>query len=112
MLLSTAAAGGDSSVRAWIATEPTPQGVRIVPYAQASEARQLRYEFVSSKEGRSGRSDSRQAGQVTVDCCAPKALVRLGLSVQPGERYTLTLRVFDRDTLVAEDRVVYPVDRI
>lgn len=112
MLLSTAAAGGDSSVRAWIATEPTPQGVRVVPYAQAQEAHRLRYELISTKEGASGRSNSRQAGQVAVDCCEPKALVQLRLSVQPGERYTLTLKVFDNGTLVAEDRIIFPVDII
>ena len=112
MLLSTAAAGGESTVVAWIATEPTPQGVRVIPYAQAQEPHKLRYEFISTKEGASGRSDSRQAGQVAVDCCEPKALVHLRLSVQQGERYTLTLKVFDDGKLVAEDRVIFPVDII
>ena len=112
MMLSNTAVSGDASVRAWIATEPTPQGVRVIPYAQAKEAHKLRYEFISTKEGASGRSNSRQAGQVAVDCCEPKALVQLRLSVQPGERYILTLKVFDNGTLVAEDRVIFPVDII
>ena len=112
MLLSTAAMGGESTVRAWIATEPTPQGVRVIPYAQAREPHTLRYELISAKEGVSGHSNSRQAGQVSVDCCEPKALVQLRLSIQPGERYTLILRLFDNGSLVAEDRLIFPVETI
>lgn len=112
MLLSTAAMGGESTVRAWIATEPTPEGVRVIPYAQTRESHKLRYELISAKEGASGRSDSRQTGQVVVDCCEPKALVQLRLSIHPGERYALILRLFDNGTLVAEDQVIFPVEMI
>lgn len=111
-MLLCATAAGDAGVRAWIATEPTPQGVRVKPYVQATGGMlHLRYELLSTKHGVTGNSNSRQSGPVMVACCDPRLLAQLQLSVQPGEHYTLALRLFDNRSLVAEAQIIYPADR-
>jgi hypothetical protein len=80
----------------------------VVPVIAGPAGRQLRYEMVSSKQGRSGRSNTSQSGGVTVGVDGSAKLSTLRLGVGADDRYLVTVKVFDRGKLVAEDALRYP----
>lgn len=80
----------------------------IVPYAAAPAGSRLRYEMVSGKEGGAGKSSTRQSGTVQVGESGSARLAILSLGVNPQDRYTVTVKLFDGRTLVAEDKLEYP----
>jgi len=67
----------------------------------------LRYEMTSTKLGASGRSVTRQSGQVAADA-AGAALATLRLGVGEGDRYEISVKVYADGKLVAEQVLQHP----
>ena len=80
----------------------------VSPRLQGPPGAALRYEMSSSKSGAAGRSTTSQGGRVSLDAGGSGALSSLSLGVQPGDRYVVTVKVFDGARLVAEDALQVP----
>lgn len=80
----------------------------LIPVIAAPAGIRLRYEMISSKEGASGHSSTRQAGGVMVGADGTATLSTLRLGVGVADHYVITVRVFDGATVVAEQQVRHP----
>ena len=80
----------------------------VSPVIAAPAGSRLRYEMISSKEGRSGKSDTSQSGGVMVSADGSAKLSTLSLGVDANDRYLITVKVYDGGKLVAEDALRYP----
>ena len=107
-LLTSLAASGHNSHRAWIETTREGEQLLAVPTIEAAHDAALRYELVSSKVGDANLASTRQAGSVVLKGGQTRSLTRLRLSIGRHDQYSLTLRLYEDGKLVAEDLVTYP----
>jgi hypothetical protein len=105
-----AAAGAiNGQHRAWIEQFYDSGSLIILPRVSAGHNAKLRYELSSIKSDSNGNaSTSRQSNSVKLTQGQSKTLSRLSLNINPGDRYLLTLKVYEGTQLVAEDVVTYP----
>lgn len=80
----------------------------INPTVNSPKQETLRYELISSKQGTNGTSRTNQSGTVTTQASQPISLATLKLAVSKSDHYTITLRVYADDILVAKDEIHYP----
>jgi len=80
----------------------------VVPVIAAPAGSRLRYEMISSKDGSSGSSSTRQGGGVMVGADGTAKLSTLKLGVGADDHYLITVRVYDGAKLVAEQRMRHP----
>lgn len=80
----------------------------VVPVIAAAPGSQLRYELISSKEGHSGNSNTRQSGGVMVGAEGSAKLSTLRLGVGADDRYLISVKVYDGAKLVAEQVLRHP----
>lgn len=80
----------------------------MAPHIRAPAGSALRYEMVAAKSGASGNTSTRQGGQVRVDDSQTAALSKVSLSLDPDSRCTVSIKVFEGATLVAEGAFTYP----
>lgn len=99
---------GNDDYQVWMEAEAQGSRLDVVPYVTAERTARLRYELVFTKQGRSGRASSRQSATVVVSGRTPRALSRLGLSLQEGDRYEISLQAYVHDRLVAAETLHYP----
>lgn len=109
LLLANAGASiAQSPVEAWLESSPTEGRLKITAFARGGPHASARYELLSEKSGTSGKSTTRQAGAFNLKCCEPVPLSHLSLGLNPGDRYLITLRLLEGDTLLAEKVLSYP----
>ncbi|MEN8177690.1 MAG: curli-like amyloid fiber formation chaperone CsgH [Pseudomonadota bacterium] len=96
------------SHRAWLEKSYDGERLVVAAYVEAAHAVKLNYKLVSSKSGKSGNSNTKQAGSVTVADGETHRLMQLRLGVNKQDRYDLKLQVFEQGQLVAEDSLSYP----
>jgi hypothetical protein len=80
----------------------------VVPYVESSAAAILRYRLVSTKQGKAGSSTTNQEGTVRLACCQPQAVSSLSLSVDPADRYVISVTLFEGGHIVAQETLRYP----
>ena len=80
----------------------------IHPIVSSSQQETLRYELVSAKQGKSGRSQTSQSGNVLTEPRQPTMLSTLRLGVDDADQYTIILRIYADNNLVATDEVQHP----
>ena len=80
----------------------------VLPTVNSPKQETLRYELVSAKQGTSGSSQTSQSGKVTTQAGQPLSLSTLKLGVNESDHYTITLRVYADNILVAKDEIHYP----
>jgi hypothetical protein len=80
----------------------------VSPVIAAPAGSRLRYEMISSKQGRSGKSNTSQSGAVTIGADGSGKLSTLRLGVGRDERYLVTVKVYDDGKLVAEQVLRHP----
>jgi hypothetical protein len=98
----------ETGYRLWLDTSTSGKMLTVVPHIAAPSAATLRYEIVSTKRGKSGRSSTSQSGRIAVDKEGTGTFAKLSLGVGPDDRYTIAVRVFDGTTMVAEQTLEYP----
>jgi thin aggregative fimbriae synthesis protein len=98
----------ETGYRLWLDTSTSGRTLIVVPHIVAPAAARLRYEIVSTKRGRSGKSDTRQSGTIAVDAQGSGTFAKLSLGVDADDRYTIAVKVYDGVKLVAEQSVDYP----
>ncbi len=87
---------------------PQPGKVSVTALARGGPLASARYELKSEKAAGGSRSTTRQSGSLKLACCEPVTLSHLSLGIRPGERYTITLRLFDGEALLVEKILLYP----
>jgi len=80
----------------------------VVPQLAAPAGSRLRYEMASTKEGASGKSITKQSGHVAVGEVGLATISSLSLRVAAQDRYTITMKLFDGEKLVAQQTLQYP----
>ena len=80
----------------------------VAPRISAPPGTQLRYEIVSTKVGTAGKSSTSQSGRVAVGPGGSASLSTLKLGVASGDRYSVLVKVFEGQKLVAEQTLQYP----
>ena len=83
--------------------------LKVAPIVTAPAGAKLRYDVTTTRTGRSGNSNSRQSGNVTVgDDWQGHRFRRLRVSVSPQDRYEVRVEVFDGARVVASETLRHP----
>lgn len=82
--------------------------LEIAPTITAPPGTRLRYEVETIKSGRSGNSNSSQAGSVTVGEDGSASLSQMALSLGAQDRAEVSVKVYDGARLVASKRYKHP----
>jgi hypothetical protein len=82
--------------------------LRVEPVLAGPGGKTLRYEMNLRREGKGGTSATSQAGTVHLDGAGKGQFAYNSLSVNPGDRYAITVKVYDGDRLVASEQTVEP----
>jgi thin aggregative fimbriae synthesis protein len=82
--------------------------LQVSPTVQGPAGAALRYEVKTVREGAAGRSNSSQSGNVRLGQDGSAKLATTSVSVTPQDRYRISVRVLERDKVVAEEEVLYP----
>ena len=88
-------------IRGWIETERSGVNLRFTGFVQSDAAGEIRFELSVTKQGRSGRSESRQAGRLRLEAGVPRRLSQSSVSIADGDEYCAQLALYQADTLVA-----------
>lgn len=83
----------------------------ISPQIQSPFKRELRYEISSHLNGKSGRSSTRQSGMLTTTAGEWLPVSTLRLTCHPEDRCEITLRLWDQEQLVTEERYIPSLHR-
>jgi len=82
--------------------------LKIAPVISAPAGAKLRYDVTTTRTGRSGNSNSRQSGNVTVGDAGKASLSQVSVSVSPQDRYEVRVEIFDGARVVASETLRHP----
>jgi hypothetical protein len=82
--------------------------LKVAPIVMAPPGANLHYEVTTTRTGRSGNSNSRQSGNVTVGDDGKASLSRVSVSLSEQDRYEVQVEVYDRGRLVATETLRHP----
>ena len=82
--------------------------LKVAPVVTAPAGAKLRYDMTTTRTGRSGNSDSRQSGNVTVGDDGKAALSQVAVSVSPQDQYVVHVEVYDGAQVVASKTLRHP----
>lgn len=98
----------DSAYRVDIGTSTQDGGLRIQPHVFGPAGKALRYEMNVRRAAGAGKANISQSGTVRLDSDGKGALSSSAVTLAPGERYDMTVRLFDGSRLVAEQTASRP----
>jgi len=76
--------------------------LKVAPRVSGPPGAQLRYEIEVRRQGAGNSSDNRQSGTVVLDDSGAGRLATSAVSVQPGESFTVNVKVYEGERLAAE----------
>ena len=82
--------------------------LKVAPIITAPAGANLRYDVTTTRTGRSGNSNSRQSGNVTVGHDGTASLSQVAVSVSEQDRYQVHVDVYDGKRLVASETLKHP----
>ena len=82
--------------------------LKVAPVISAPAGAQLRYDMTTTRTGRSGNSNSRQSGNVTVGDDGKATLSQVAVNVSPQDRYEVRVEVFEGERVVAAKTLTHP----
>jgi len=82
--------------------------LKVAPIVTAPAGAKLRYDVTTTRTGRSGNSNSRQSGNVTVGNDGKASLSQVAVSVSEQDRYEVQVEVYDGQRLVAAETLRHP----
>ena len=82
--------------------------LRVEPLLAGPGGKTLRYEMNIRREGKSGTSATSQSGTLRLDGAGKGQFAYNSLSVNPGDRYSITVKVYEGERLVASEQAVEP----
>ena len=84
--------------------------LKVAPVVSAPAGAKLRYDMTTTRTGRSGNSNSRQSGNVTVGDDGKAALSQVAVNVSPQDRYVVHVEVYEGERVVAAKTLRHPKD--
>jgi Thin aggregative fimbriae synthesis protein len=100
-------AWADASWRLDPGAELRDGNLRVEPKVSGRPGASVRYEIDVRRRG-SGSSNSSQSGRARLGENGEATLASTSVSVRPGDRYDVEVRVYDGDRLVAHRTVEHP----
>ncbi|SEM96201.1 curli-like amyloid fiber formation chaperone CsgH [Nitrosomonas marina] len=92
-----------AEIKLWIEKDVALDNqVTITPYAKALRTCNLRYTLEVDKQGKSGRSSTRQSGKLLLQPNQPKAISTSSFNLKANDHYQIRFKLFDKNKLVAE----------
>jgi len=82
--------------------------LKVAPVVSAPAGAKLRYDMTTTRTGRSGNSNSRQSGNVTVGDDGKASLSQLAVNVSPQDQYIVQVEVYDGAQVVASKTLRHP----
>ena len=82
--------------------------LKVSPVVTAPAGKELRYDMVTTRTGRSGSHNSRQSANITVGEDGRAALSQVVVSVTEQDRYDVKVEVYEGSRLVAAETLRYP----
>ena len=82
--------------------------LRVTPRVSGPPGERLRYEIAVRREGAGNSGDNRQSGTLVLDGDGSARLGTTVVSVQPGESYSVNVKIYEGDRLAAERSVSGP----
>ena len=76
--------------------------LKVAPRVSGPPGARLRYEIEVRKGGSGNSSDNRQSGTVVLDGAGSARLATSTVSVQPGEAFSVNVKIFEGERLAAE----------
>ena len=106
--LAACAAALAADYRLDLGTSVRGGSLKVEPHITGPAGKALRYEMVVTRESQGGRSNSQQSGSVRLDERGAADLASNAMSITPGDKYRVEVRVFDADRLVAHESAHRP----
>lgn len=76
--------------------------LKVAPRVSGPPGARLRYEIEVRREGAGNTSDNRQSGTVVLDEAGTARLATSAVSVQPGQSFSVNVKIFEGERLAAE----------
>ena len=108
LLLSASALANAPGYDLSLGAEARDGTLKVAPVVTAPAGTQLRYDVITTRTGRSGNSNSRQSGNVTVGSEGKASLSQVAVSVGEQDRYEVRVEVYDSGRLVASETLRHP----
>ena len=107
-LFSAAALANAPGYDLSLGTEARAGTLKVAPVVTAPAGAKLRYDVTTTRVGSSGKSTSRQSGNVTVGGDGKASLSQVAISVSEQDRYEVRVEVYDGAKLVASETLTHP----
>lgn len=91
-----------------LGAEARDGSLTVAPIVTAPAGAKLRYDVTTTRTGRSGNSNSRQSGNVTVGDDGKASLSQVAVSVRPQDQYVVHVEVYDGAQVVASKTLRHP----
>ena len=108
LLLPAAALANTPGYEVSLGAELRGGSLHVSPTITAPAGKKLRYDVVTTRTGRSGNSNSRQSGDVSVGQDGKASLSQVSVSVTPQDRYEVRVELYDGAQLVASESLRHP----
>jgi hypothetical protein len=108
LLVCASALAADPAYRLDLGISMSSGTLRVEPVVAGPAGKTLRYEMSVRREGKGGSSATSQAGSVRLDGTGKGQFAYNSLSVGPGDRYVISVKVYEGDRLVASEQAVEP----
>src|SRR5687768_18576042 len=107
-LLSSIASANAPGYDLSLGAEARGGTLKVAPIVTAPAGAKLHYDVTTTRTGRSGNSNSRQSGNVTVGDDGKASLSQVAVSVSEQDRYEVHVDVYDGGRLVASETLKHP----
>lgn len=82
--------------------------LKVAPRVSGPPGARLRYEIEVRRDGPGNSSDNRQSGTVVLDSAGTARLATSAVSVQPGQSFSVNVKIFEGERLAAERSIRGP----
>jgi hypothetical protein len=82
--------------------------LRVAPRVSGPPGERLRYEIAVRREGAGNSADNRQSGTLVLDARGAARLATTVVSVQPGESFSVNVKIYEGQRLAVERSVSGP----
>jgi hypothetical protein len=108
LLFSAPALAQDPAYRLDLGISMVSGTLRVEPTVAGPGGKTLRYEMSIRREGKGGNAATSQSGTVRLDGAGKGQFAYNSLSYSPGDRYSISIKVYDGTRLVASEQAVEP----
>ena len=108
LFFSAAALAADPAYKLDLGLSLRGGSLRVEPVVTGPAGKQLRYQLDIKRDAQGRSASTSQAGTVRLDNSGKGQFAYNAVTVNKGDRYTVTAKVYDGDRLVASEQAVEP----